>query len=105
MKTPLDLLKGAIVRGSELNDDSLNLSFDSVRLVVHNKWDMRRAAGGKVHHSDLVGAAITNLLTSDAEIRFEFGPIALYVDLSASAWSGPEAAVLYVNGVPVVAWT
>ena len=105
MTNHFDSLKGAIVQACQLDAGSLNLSFDSLRLVVHNKWEVRRADGGKADESALIGAVVTNLLTSDAALRVEFGSIILDVDLSASAWSGPEAAVLYVHGRPVVAWT
>ena len=105
MTNPLDSLIGAIVRACQLDTGSLNLSFDSVRLVVHNKWEVRRADGGKADQSELIGAVVTNLQTSDAALRVEFGSIVLDVDLSEGAWLGPEAAVLYVDGRPVVAWT
>jgi hypothetical protein len=105
MTNHLDALKGAIVQSCQLDAGSVILGFDSRRLVVHNRWEVRGADGGKVDESVLIGAVVTNLVASDTVLRVEFGPIVLNVDFSASAWAGPEAAVFYVDGRPVVAWT
>ena len=105
MSNCLDVLEGAIVQSCRLDAGSMIIGFDSHRLVVHNKWEVRGADGSKADESVLVGAVVTNLVASDTALHVEFGPIVLNVDFSASAWSGPEAAVFYIDGRPVVAWT
>ena len=105
MSNALAYLQGAVVRSCQLDAGSLALVFDSSRLVVHNTWEVRRSDGSKANESALIGGLVTNMRTSDAALRVEFGSVILDVDLSGGAWSGPEAAVLYVDGRPAVAWT
>lgn len=105
MTNDLDYFPGAIVRSCQLEAGSLGLVFDSLQLVIHNRWEVRRVDGGKANEAALVGGVVSNVQTSDAALRVEIGALVLNVDLSESAWSGPEAAVLYVNGRPAVVWT
>jgi hypothetical protein len=105
MNTYLEALKGATVQSCQIDAGSVILGFDSQRLVVHNRWEVRGADGSKADQSVLVGTVVTDLAASDTVLRVEFGPNVLNVDFSESAWSGPEAAVFYKDGRPVVAWT
>lgn len=105
MMSPLDYLAGAIVRSCQLDAGSLSLTFEAQTLVVHNTWTVYGMDGKKTDETVLIGSTVTDLQTSDSVLLVKFGSIVLEVDLSASAWSGPEAAVLYVDARPVMAWT
>ena len=104
-KNYVDLLKKAVLRSYEVDAGSLVLNFGSMKLIVHNKWDIKARDGSTADLSMLDDTKVVDVLTSDTALRIEFSMVVVNVDLSASAWSGPEAAVLYAEGQPVVAWT
>jgi hypothetical protein len=100
----LDRMQGMRVRSCAAEAGALMLDFLSSQIVIHNKWKVVDAVGEPLEYSTLRGAIFLDSVTSDTEIRFEFDRAQLRVDLSDGSWSGPEAAVLYVDGVPRVIW-
>lgn len=105
MNNKIDRLRGARVQSCKVDAGSLAVTFDSMKLVVHNKWQIWTVEGKNIDHSALIGTLVTDLITSDTDLRIEFAPFHLIVDLSEGAWVGPEAVILYVNSCPVVVWT
>lgn len=101
----VDALKGARIQSCERNGDSLVLTFATQRLVIHNRWKTLSQSRGSLDCSDLIGVVLSNITTSDTEIFLDCGEVSVLVDLSSTAWSGPEAAVLYSEGHPVVVWS
>lgn len=100
-----DLLRGARVQSCERDGDSLVLTFAAQRLIVHNQWEIRHQSRMHLDCFDLIGVTVNNVATSDTELILECGEVSVWVDLTPTAWSGPEAAVLYSEGHPVVVWS
>jgi hypothetical protein len=105
MSTDVDLLKGARIQSCARDGESLVLTFISLRFIAHNRWEIRNENGIELDCSKLVGTTVSDVATSDTELVLRCGGMRVEVDLSPSAWSGPEAAVLYVEDRPAVVWS
>lgn len=106
MTKKMDQLIGALLLDFQIDGNSLNLKFDAARrLVIHNSWKIYDAEGRETNGAAVVSKAVTNIQSSGTKFCLEFDQFELIVDLSASAWTGPEAAVLYENSRPLMAWT
>ncbi|MES2785277.1 MAG: hypothetical protein V4684_07410 [Pseudomonadota bacterium] len=106
MTSSLVLLEGALLLDCQVDERSLVLRFDAMRrLVVHNSWLLRDSEKKEVALTAIVGTTVTDRRTSAFALRVKFGQFVLDVDLSATAWNGPEAAVLYEDSRPVAVWT
>lgn len=105
MKNQIKHLNHSTVSSYQIDGNSLIINFGSRRLTIHNKWKIHTTNGISSDASLLFGAEVTNFLSSDNTLRIEFGEILLDVDFSEDAWTGPEAAIFYIDDIPVIVWS
>ena len=105
MNNHLNSILGSTVRGCQIDACSLNLNFGPSRLVIHNRWQLHDAEKKVLNEQELLGAVVTNIVASNGQLEIDFGKLRLSVEFSENAWPGPEAVVLYVDGVPAMVWS
>jgi hypothetical protein len=94
------------VSSVQRDTEALTVVFgDAYVLAVFNRLDLEDTSNhAETDASLIVGKMLLSIQQCSESTAFDFEGSQLDIELRDAAWTGPEAAVLYERGVPVVVW-